>query len=641
MATRDRDTLVARGAGTLAARCVLLRPPGGNRIDTMQRALPLMPLAGGLALCAAIAAGAGAAETEAPLPPVAAWSGASEQLATAPGDAWATPAEVSGLRRTASYEQTSAFLRRLAAASPDLELTTLGKSPEGRELWLLVAARGAAKTPAALRASGKPIVFAQAGIHSGEIDGNDAGLMLLRDVVEGRHGAGALLDAAHLLFLPIFNVDGHERASRYARMNQRGPEQQGWRTTARNLNLNRDYAKADAVEMRHLLQALAAWQPDLYLDLHVTDGADYQYDLTYGWNGPHAWSPTIATWLDWVLRPAVDAALQAAGHVPGPLVQTIDALDPAKGMYEWTAAPRFSTGYGDARQLPTVLLENHSLKPFRRRVLGTRVFLEAVLRQVGREAAGLREAISKDRARRPKSIVLDWKRHAGQPPLRPFLGIGWKTERSAVSGGERLVYTGEPVTFQMPIVEITEPAATVARPAAWWVPAAWSDVIERLARHGIRMERLGAPREVELDVYRIRDPKLEDTAFEGHVRVAGLAVPERRRERLAAGSVRVPGDQPLGTLAALLLEPASPDSFFQWGFFDEVLQRTEYYEDYVMEPLGAAMLAADGRLRAEFEKRLAEDAAFAASPQARLDWLYARSPYYDERFRLYPVGREP
>jgi len=576
----------------------------------------------------------------APLPPVPEWSGASEALAVAPEDPLATPVERSGFRDTPSYDVTVQWLRQLDVARPEIEMRSLGKSGEGRDLWMVVASRERDKSPESLQRSGKPIVLVQAGIHAGEIDGKDAGLMMLRDMTV-RGTAARLLEEVHLLLIPIFNVDGHERSSPWNRMNQRGPSTPGWRTTARNLNLNRDYAKADAPEMRHLLQAIERWRPDLYVDVHVTDGADYRYDVTYGWNDREAWSPAIAGWLDAVLRPAVDGALERLGHAPGPLVLTVDPQDPSRGMYGWTAGPRYSNGYGDARHLPTVLVENHSLKPFRQRVLGTRVLLEAVLGVVAREHGSLRAAISQDRARREPEIVTAWNdQPAANPTTIPFDGIAWRHEDSPVSGGKRLVYTGEPASLDMPILEPSGPAASVRRPPAYWIPGQWDEIIDRLALHGIRMDRLTGPRAVQMDMYRIDNPDLSDNAYEGRVTVQGAPRVERRTEILPAGSARVPTDQPLGTLAMLLLEPSSPDSFFRWGFFLEILQRTEYFEPYVMEALGARMLADDAALRAAFEKRLAADSAFAADPDARLRWLYDRSPYHDDRFRLYPVGRE-
>ncbi len=584
------------------------------------------------------------AASRAILPPELPWSGTSGELAVAADHPWVTPAEASGFRTTPSYSETFAWIDRLSAASSRVRKVSFGRTPEGRELWLIVVSKEGAATSEALIANGRPTVLAQAGIHSGEIDGKDAGLMLLRDLALSTGSLAPLLDRVNFLFIPIFNADGHERNGPFSRINQRGPENQGWRTTARNLNLNRDYAKLDAPEMRGLVRLLDRWRPDLYLDLHVTDGADYQYDITFGWNGPHALSPAIATWLDGTLRPALDRDLAAQGHIPGPLVQLVDGDDPSKGMFEWTAPARFSHGYGDARHLPSMLVENHSLKPYRQRVLGTRVLLETTLRTLAEGASSerLRAAIHSDRARRPNQLPLGW-RPTQELGKMAFRGVTWKTSPSKISGTTRIEWLGGTETVEMPIVRIVEPNPLVRRPIAYWVSAAWPEVIERLALHGISFERITTPTTVEVEMDRIVKAELPKDAggiFEGRVPIIAETRVERRRETFAAGSVRVPTDQPLGDLAMLLLEPASGDSFLRWGFFLEPLQRTEYAESYVIEPMAEKMLAEDPALRAEFEKRLAEDAAFAASPAERLDFFYRRTPFLDAREGLVPVARE-
>ena len=604
-----------------------------------------LPIALALTLLATVPAGVASpqehpvasAREQAVLPPELPWSGRSQALVVAADHPWITPAEASRFERTPRYDETVAWLRRLTAAAPQLALVSLGRSPEGRDLWMVVASRDGARTPEALRGSGRPTLFVQAGIHAGEIDGKDAGLMLLRDMTV----TGAkrdLLDAANLLFVPIFNVDGHERFSAFTRINQRGPREAGWRTTSRNLNLNRDYAKLDAPETRALVRALAAWDPDLFVDVHVTDGADYQYDVTFGYHG-RGWSPEIGAWLDRAFRPAVTADLRAMGHVPGPLIFPIDDQDITKGILAAQGQARFSTGYADARHLPGVLVENHALKPYRQRVLGTYVLLESTMRLLGREKAALRRAIEADRARRSDRVALDWKRRDEPPGTFEMLGVEWKSE--GLPGGNTWPrWTGRPVTLRVPLVNQDAPAATAPRPKAYWIPPAWSEVIDRLQAHGVSFERIAEPRELDLEMYRLQDPKLEAEAFEGHVRVAAKPVAERRREPWPAGSVRVTTDQVLGDLAVLLLEPSSPDSFFQWGFFDEVLQPTEYVEAYIMEPTAEAMLAADPALRAELEAAVRADPRLS-DPAARRQWLYQRTPFFDERWRLYPVGREP
>jgi len=413
------------------------------------------------------------------------------------------------------------------------KMVSLGKSPEGRDLWLVIASKERAFTPAALRATGKPIFLAQAGIHSGEIDGKDAGMMLLRDMT-GRHKKRALLDGANLLFIPIFSVDAHERFSAFGRINQRGPLETGWRTTARNLNLNRDYAKLDAPEMRALIRALNAWNPDLYFDIHVTDGADYQYDITFGYNGKHGYSPAIAGWLDEFLRPAIYRDLQAMGHIPGPLIGgPADGRDFKSGLVEWTAPPRFSNGYGDARHLPTVLVENHSLKPYKQRVLGTYLLLESVMRALAKDGNKLREVIAADRNRRAPAVTLAY-RFPQQPPLETieFLGVEARTLSSRVTSSDFVQWMGKPVTMKIPLLKMSEPALTVRHPAAYWIPPAWSAVIERLALHGIQMETLTAPREVEVEMYRMTETKLANQPFEGRVGVTGTPVVERHKRSM-------------------------------------------------------------------------------------------------------------
>lgn len=574
------------------------------------------------------------------LPPALPWDGASRSLAVPADDPWITPCEASGFVETPGYGETMAWLRRLCDAAPELELLSIGETDEGRSIAMVVASREGATSPAELARNGRPTVLAQAGIHSGEIDGKDAGMMLLRDLTVGE-SRRALLDGANLLLVPILNADGHENASPFGRINQRGPASPGWRTNGRNLNLNRDYAKLDTPEVRAIVRAVAAWAPDLYLDLHVTDGIDYQYDVTFGANGPQGASPATARWLEGTLRPAVSSALQAAGHVPGPLIFAADANDLSAGLVEWTSGPRFSNGWGDLAHVPTVLVENHSLKPYEQRVLGTYVFLQGVLELLGTHADALRAAVREDRARRPEELVLSWAPREGEPETMRFLGVAHETVLSPVSGARHVRWLGRPETFEVPYLRFDRPAETLALPAAYWILPAWSDVIERLELHGVELERLDRPREVLVERLHLVDPRLDPEPYEGRVRARAATRSELGRVRFEAGSVRVPLDQPRGELAAILLEPASADSFFQWGFFHGVLQRTEYAEAYVLEPLAERLLAADAELAAAFRRRLEEDEAFAADPGARLEWFYERSPFADARHDVLPVAREP
>ncbi|MCL1095506.1 M14 family metallopeptidase [Shewanella kaireitica] len=570
------------------------------------------------------------------LPPIIEWHGKSEALLAAPDSEWATPFEQNGLKTSPNYDDTFAWLDKLISQTDMLKKVSIGKSPQGRDIWMIVASKEGAEDAPTLLKNNKPSVLVQAGIHSGEIDGKDAGMMLLRDIVIG--DKAALLDNANLLFVPIFSVDAHERSTEYNRVNQRGPVNMGWRTTTNNLNLNRDYAKADTLEMQHMLRAINIWQPDLYIDVHVTDGIDYQYDVTFGYNLAQGQSPSSFKWLENSYRPAIEAALTAEGHVPGPLVFAIDNTDITKGMSLWNASPRFSNGYGDARHLPTILIENHSLKPFKQRVLGTYVMLEATLKTIGDQSTKLKSAIQQDKYRYSPRVTLTWKQEQ-QAKGWDFKGIGYSMEQSAISGNEIVRWNGEPKLYpNLPVIGGTKADIKVNRPTAYYVPPQWKDVIERLSVHGIRMTTINKPSKQKLQQYQFSEAKFGSADYEGHQRVKATVSSQTIEATLPTGTVRIDTEQPLGDLAILLLEPQSPDSLFQWGFFNPIFTRTEYIENYAVEPLAAQMLKQDPALQAAFDEAL-KDEAFAADPKARLRWFYQRSPYYDNQYLKYPVLR--
>ncbi len=571
------------------------------------------------------------------LPPIPAWSGASEALIAPASDKWLTPSEKSGLTATPTYDETIAFLKKMDRQSALMRIETIGVTPEGRKLVAVVLS----KDGDAFQSS-KPVFLVQAGIHSGEIDGKDAMLMLMRDMLF--KGKDSLIDKVNIVFVPVLNADGHERSTPFSRPNQRGPREMGWRNTAQNLNLNRDYMKADAPEMNALLGLIRKYDPDFYIDLHVTDGMDYQYDITFGfdgWDGFYADSPAIGKWLNDVYRPKADAALAAAGHIPGPLIFARDDGDVTKGTDLPAFAPRFSHAYGDLRRLPTVLVENHSLKPYRQRVLGTYVLLEATLKALGSEAKSLKAAIAADRGLRPSAVNANWKDKAEPVGWLDFLTIASEEVASPVSGGMVTRFTGKPGPAAKVPVYGSEPGLQLPVAKAYWVPSAKPDVIARLKAHGIAMETLKKAQTVEVDMVRLTGFRAGAPA-EGRISItpAGFAH-ETRAVTYQPGSVRISTDQPLGALAAYLLEPESEDSLLAWGFFNEILSRVEYMEPYAIAPMAERMLSQSPALKAEFEMRLKDDADFAASPLRRLQFFYERSPFYDDRYLLYPVGREP
>ncbi len=587
-------------------------------------------------------------DTESLLPPIQKWSGKSEDLVVGKDDPWITPAEVSDLTATPGYDETISWLQKLVAFAPELEMVSIGKSLQGRDFWMVIASAEQAFSSEAMQATGKPLLIAHSGIHAGEIDGKDAGLMLLRDmtVAEKRKD---LLAKTNFLFIPILNVDGHERISPYNRVNQRGPEKMGWRTNARNQNLNRDFTKLDTEGVRALIKVLNHWQPDLYLDLHVTDGADYQYDITFGGNGRHGWSPAINSWIEDRYRPAVSAALSEYGHEPGGLIFAVNDVDMEEGFMTWSGDPRYSNGYGDVIHLPTILVENHSLKPYKRRVLGTYVLLAETLKLLATEQNSLRQATMSDRQRRPEAIPLSFKRNEDQKPESVmFKGISSERYQGEAAGAEVVRWTGKPLNKAISKTYVDQATVMIKPPAAYLIPAVWSDVVERIALHGIKVKKLAAPLTTQAEIYRLPDAKIAaptlwtPNPFEGRIRIdPGEPVIHTIETTFPAGSYIISTNQPLRELLVLMLEPQAPDSFLQWGFFLEIFTRTEYIEAYVLEPLAQKMMENDEGLKTRFKQKLADDKDFAASMYQRLMWFYEQTPFYDEQYLLYPVARIP
>ena len=553
-----------------------------------------------------------------------------------------TRAERTGFVETARYEETLEYARRLEKASPWIRVVSFGKSPEGRDLILVIASKDRAFDPAAAARTGKPVVLIQAGIHAGEIDGKDAGFMLLRDIALGTMPwrPATLLDHATVLFLPIYNVDGHERFGAFNRINQDGPKEQGWRVTSRNLNLNRDYMKADAVETRAWLRLFTDWSPDLTIDCHVTDGADYVYDVTYAYeSGPNVARP-VAAWLDTAIERHVVPALESDGHKVSYYVALKDDTDPAAGFQDYgISTPRFSTGYTVLRNRPSFLIETHMLKDYKTRVIATYDTLKALLDEVNRDPAALRDAVAQaDRsAQAPGDVVLLAKASGRTRPER-FRGMEYRREPSEISGAMRVVYGHAPRDLQLQRAVDYEPSLTVTKPLAYLVPAQWTEVIDVLRAHGLKLLRLEQPATMTVDTYRLTEPKWQEAPFEGRHPVTFKQEREAGRARtFPAGSVLVPMDQPACRVAVGLLEPMAPDSLAGWGFFDAVFEQKEYAEAYVMEQLAREMLEKDPALKAEFAAALA-DPVFAASPIKRLDFFFRRSPWWDQSVGAYPVA---
>lgn len=303
---------------------------------------------------------------------------------------WRTPTEISDYRTTPDYAETVAYLERIAAAAPgEVKIENFGKTGEGRDLKIVIASKDGVFDPAAIHASGRSILLVQNSIHAGEMDGKDSCLALLRDIVITKTKA-PLLEHVVFVFIPVYNLDGHERRSAYNRINQNGPEVIGWRGNATNINLNRDYMKADAPETRAFLKMFHRWMPDFFVDDHVTDGADFQYDVTFNADATPDVAPETAKWIREIVTPELDRQLNTAGHVAFPyLINLNDDTDPAKGLANSSTSPRFSTGQMILENRPGLLVELHMLKEYKTRVTGNYEILRALLEVMNRDTEKL------------------------------------------------------------------------------------------------------------------------------------------------------------------------------------------------------------------------------------------------------------
>jgi hypothetical protein len=572
-------------------------------------------------------------------------------------DARLTLAERSGFRQTGRLDEVERLAGLYAEAWPEaVRSIEYGRSAEGRPLRALLATRAGARTAAELDARGVPVLLVQAGIHPGESDGKDAGFMALRALLEDADGP---LRRIALLFVPAFNADGHERVGRWNRPNQAGPEETGWRTTAHNLNLNRDYTKADAPEMRAMLRLLAEWDPLVCADLHVTDGADFEPDVSIQVEPVHQGDPELRA-SGRLLRDLLIERLSGKGSLPLPFYPDLFRTDdPASGFVLTVYSPRFSTGYFAARNRFTVLVETHAWKDYGTRV---RVAREAVLGLAdlaARHGRGWREEVrradERGRLAAGGDFAIDYAaawRESTAPATGPedptaevetidFRGYAYTREPSEISGALKTAYDPKtPRIWRVPFRRNTRPSRVARAPRlGYLVPPAYVEEIGgKLALHGIEVRPFeGGEREVE--VFRATRTEFATRPFEGRMRVAleGEWKPEQRR--IPEGSLLVPVAQPRARLLVALLEPCAPDSFAAWGYFNACFEQKEHVEPYVAELIARDLLAADPRLGEEFRRRLASDPAFAADPAARLEFFVRRHACWDERLDLYPVFR--
>ena len=577
-----------------------------------------------------------------------------------------TLAETSGFTQTGRTDEVAALCEQFVQTWPDaVRRVQYGTSVEGRPMLALIASRTGALDPKELRARKVPVLMIQAGIHPGESDGKDAGFIALRELLEGSAAKG-VLDRIAVLFVPAFNVDGHERFGRWNRPNQVGPEETGWRATAQNLNLNRDYMKAEAPEMVAMLKLISQWDPLVTADLHVTDGANFEPDVSNQAEPVNQGDPQLrASGVQ--IRDELNAKLAAQGSMPLPFYPDLARTDdPSSGFILTVYSPRFSTGYFPQRNRFTVLVETHSWKPYAARVRVTRNTIVGLAEIVAARGPALLEQVRKSDADAAMlggtELTLDYASGWREPTkagggagalsddgarMIEFRGYAYSRTMSPISGGLVTIYDPKtPQVWHVPLRDKVKPSLVVTAPRGGYVVSQSfaREVAAKLDAHGISYRVLdkthaAAHAPLRLESFRATQVQFSSTPFEGRMRATLGGSWKEEQRAISAGALFVPIAQPLARLVLALFEPQAPDSFAAWGFFNACFEDKEHTEPYVAEQIARDMLAADADLRLEFERRLKTDTEFSTNPAARLEFFLRRHASWDERLNLYPVFR--
>lgn len=564
-------------------------------------------------------------------------------------DEWLTLAEQTDFRKTPRYEETMDFFRSIAEQSPMVSFESFGVSPQGRELNLVIVDKNGLKSPEEIRAKGRVIILVESCIHSGEPDGKDASMIWLRDLVfSGKDKS--LLDDVSFLMIPIFNVDGHEDFRATNRINQNGPDELGTRNTAQLLNLNRDFLKSDSPELKAWLRLYNRWNPELFIDCHVTNGADFQYVMTYDIenHGKAMTEPLHSFSLD-IFEKEFNERMTKVGFPMFPYCEYDRTYAPEIGATLDVFDPRYSQSYVAYRNRLGVLLETHIYKPYKERVMATLESIRqcAYILQAHKEE--LMESIEKaDKATacaefRKDAFPIRYEIDRSVVTYVDYLGWQRDTVRSDLSGGQWVKHNyDKPMTYNVPLYQKQKVTQEIRIPKAYVIMPQYSQLCELLELHGLKYTVTTQEQEMEVETYRYKGGVFSTRQSEGRVPLVSVSY-DTQTEKLICpkGSIVVDMNQPNAKLAIYLFEPDAPGSLTYWGFFNSHVQPgNEFWVNQAyMEFKGREMLETNPAIRAEFEQKM-KDPDFAGSPDAILNYFYeiCRKQSHQDN-ELHPVWR--
>jgi hypothetical protein len=550
-----------------------------------------------------------------------------------------TPFELSNKKATATYSEAIEYYKQLVKAFPQqAKLFTYGNTDFGKPLHLLVLSKNKIFDPLTLRNSDKRILLINNGIHPGEPEGIDASMMLARDLLK----KNTLPDNVVICIIPVYNIDGSHNRSGTSRANQNGPISYGFRGNGRNFDLNRDFIKTDSKNSEAFQQIFNTWKPEIFVDTHTSNGADYQYTMTLIPTQKDKLNPILSSYLTKTLVPDLYSQMKGKGYELIPYVNSINE-SPDAGITGFIEAPRYSTGYVALHNTIGFMPETHMLKTFDKRVESTQKLLQTYVDIIKRDAKVIGENKRKadEYTAKQKDFPLDWKLNRSVYDTIEFKGFVAKQKPSEVSGADRLYYDrNAPFTKYIKYWDKFEPSITVAKPVAYVIPKAWDKVIALLKLNNVKMQQLTADAKLHLQMYYIGEMKTSTRPYEGHYQHSAVNLnPVMQDVQFYAGDYVVYVNQATNRYIIETLEPQAIDSFFNWNFFDSILGQKEGYSSYVFEDTAAELLKKDPELKQKLAAEIAKNPDLTKSGRAQLDFVYKNSDYFEKTFMRYPVGR--
>ncbi|MBC3831174.1 peptidase M14 [Undibacterium amnicola] len=552
-----------------------------------------------------------------------------------------TPYELGNQNQTTTWEKCIPFYEKLAADFPQvLRFMQIGVSDNGIPMHAGVITADAEFDRETLKAAGRPVFFNNNGIHPGEPEGIDACMALVRDFCLQPERLAALGQTV-FLFIPIYNVDGCLNRQNTSRVNQDGPELFGFRANARNLDLNRDFIKCDSLAAQVFNRFFTMWDPDVMVDTHTSNGADYSYTMTLIQTQADKLGDGLGPFLRSTMLPAIYANMEQRGWPTCPYVNPVK-VTPDDGIEDFLEVPRFSTGFAALHHTIGFMPETHMLKPYADRYDSMRALVEVVLDFTIAHATQIQTLRDQARqaATQKKQWTVKWKADHTRPSSFRFKGYQAVYSPSKLGNYLRLSYDrNQPWEKDIAYFDHFVDDVVINTPKAYLIPQAWREVIERLQWNGVVLDKLTEDQTLQVQVYHIDDVSSRSNAYEGHMFHDAMRLSVRMQTIQArAGDYLLALNQPNARYAIETLEPQAHDSFFRWGFFNSVLEKKEAFSDYVFEDSAYEMLQTEPGLAEKFEAWKAANPELLSNQEAVLDFIFANGQrFHEPEWRRYPV----